>query len=104
MFSDDDLPDPDDISLGEPHNESYGAITAMLSEHMIDAERTNRWLLGLMFVAIDHCDLSELDIGDALSLIPEMTHADRAQAGFDAMNTLVGAYRRKGQRVRRTQR
>jgi len=52
VIIDDDMPDPDNLSLGEPMNESYGAICAMLSEHMVDAERLNRWLMGLMLVAL----------------------------------------------------
>lgn len=105
MITDDDLPDPDELSLGEPQNESYGAVCAMLSEHMVDAERVNCWLLGLMLVSLDDCDASDLDISDALSVIPAMSHADMAIAGFDSMNTLVGMVKsgRKGKRGRRAE-
>ena len=105
MIDEDDLPDPEELSLGEPQNESYGAICAMLSEHIIDADRLNRWLMGLMLVALDHCKVSELHISDALETIPAMSHADMAIAGFDSMNTLVGIVKdgKKGKRGRRAQ-
>jgi len=105
IIDQDDLPDPENLSLGEPMNESYGAICAMLSEHMVDAERLNRWLMGLMLVALDHCDASTLHIADALETIPAMTHADMAIAGFDSMNTLVGLVKeqKKAKRGRRSQ-
>jgi|DEB0MinimDraft_3_1074331.scaffolds.fasta_scaffold13492_4 hypothetical protein len=95
IIDDDDLPDPDELSLGEPHNESYGAVCGMISEHIIDADRLNRWLMGLMLVALDHCDASELDISDALETIPAMSYADMGIAGFDSMNTLVGVVKRE---------
>jgi len=104
VIIEDDLPDPENLSLGEPMNESYGAICAMLTEHMVDAERLNRWLMGLMLVALDHCEASTLDIADALETIPAMTHADMAIAGFDSMNTLVGLVKeKKVKRGRRSQ-
>lgn len=105
VIIDDEMPDPENLSLGEPMNESYGAICAMLTEHMVDAERLNRWLMGLMLVALDHCDASTLDIADALETIPAMTHADMAIAGFDSMNTLVGLVKeqKKAKRGRRSQ-
>lgn len=105
IIGEDDLPDPDELSLGEPQNESYGAICAMLSEHIVDSERLNRWLMGLMLVALNHCDATTLDISDALETIPAMSHADMAIAGFDSMNTLVGIAKgtKKVKRGRRSQ-
>lgn len=104
IIDEDDLPDPENLSLGEPLNDSYGAICAMLSEHIVDAERLNRWLMGLMLVALNHCEATELDVADALETIPAMTHADMAIAGFDSMNTLVGIVKgtQKAKRGRRT--
>ena len=59
MIDDDDF-DLTELSVGAPQNDSYGAICAMLTEHMVDAERLNRWLLGLMIVSLH--DIGALDV------------------------------------------
>ncbi len=95
--------DLENLSLGAPHNDSYGAICGMLSEHMVDDERLTRWLLGLMIVALHDCDGLDIELTDALEAITMMSHADMAISGFDSMNTLVGMMRReKVKRGRRT--
>jgi len=101
MIDADDLPDPESISLGEPLNESYGAICAMLTEHMVDADRLNRWLIGLILVALDHIDASDVPLVDALEVVSEMNYADMAIAGFDSMNTLVAVVKKERERGRR---
>jgi predicted outer membrane lipoprotein len=101
MIESDDLPDPEQISLGEPLNESYGAICAMLTEHMVDADRLNRWLIGLMLVALHDADASDVPLVDALEVVSDMNYADMAIAGFDSMNTLVGLIKKERQRGRR---
>lgn len=101
MIESDDLPDPEQISLGEPLNESYGAICAMLTEHMVDADRLNRWLIGLMLVALHDADASDVPLVDALEVVSDMNYADMAIAGFDSMNTLVGLMKKERQRGRR---
>jgi hypothetical protein len=105
MIDDDDLPDWEDLSIGEPMNDTYGAVCAMLTEHMVDAERLNRWLLGLMIASLHSCDGLELHLDDALSTVQVMSHADMAIAGFDTMNSLVGIVKqeRKAKRGRRSQ-
>lgn len=95
MIDEDDFPDFEHISIGEPNNDSYGAITAMLSEHIVDAERLNRWLLGLMIVSLHDLDALDITLHDALEAITAMSHADMAISGFDSMNTLVGMMRRE---------
>lgn len=95
MIDEDDFPDFEHISIGEPNNDSYGAITAMLSEHIVDAERLNRWLLGLMIVSLHDLDALDITLYDALEAISAMSHADMAISGFDSMNTLVGMMRRE---------
>jgi len=102
---DDDWFDLFELSSGAPNNDSYGAICAMLTEHMVDAERVNRWLLGLMVVSLH--DIGALDVGlvDGLEAISAMSPADTAIAGFDSMNTLIGLFKQQGKvkRARRTQ-
>lgn len=95
MIDEDDFPDFEHISIGEPNNDSYGAVTAMLSEHIVDAERLNRWLLGLMIVSLHDLDALDITLHDALEAITAMSHADMAISGFDSMNTLVGMMRRE---------
>lgn len=104
IIEDDDLPDLETLSIGEPLNESYGAICGMLSEHMVDADRLNRWLLGLMVVAQDHRGVLGIPVSDALEAITVMSHADMAIAGFDAMNVLLADLSRssRGKRGRRS--
>ena len=101
MIDEDDLPDPEQISLGEPMNDSYGAICAMLTEHMVDADRLNRWLIGLMLVALHDADASDVPLVDALEVVTTMNYADMAIAGFDSMNTLVGLLKKERHRGRR---
>ena len=103
IIDDDDLPDLDDLSLGSPHNESYGAICAMLTEHMVDSERLNRWLLGLMIVSLHDCDALGIELNEALSAVTMMNYSDMAISGFDSMNTLVGITKAKKKRGRRPQ-
>lgn len=102
---DDEMPDFDEISIGEPLNDSYGAVCAMLTEHIVDADRLNRWLLGLMIVSVHEANASDLTLTDALETITVMSHADMAVAGFDSMNTLVGIikHERRKKRARRSQ-
>lgn len=104
MIDDDDFFDLRELSVGAPHNDSYGAICAMLTEHMVDAERLNRWLLGLMIVSLHDIGGLDLELADALEAITAMSHADMAISGFDSMNTLIGMYRQQGKvkRGRRT--
>lgn len=99
---DDEFPDLDDLSIGEPQNDSYGAVTAMLTEHIVDAERLNRWLLGLIIVSLHECDALHIELRDALEAITMMNHSDMAISGFDSMNTLVGITKRKNKRGKRT--
>jgi len=101
ILDEDDLPDPEHISLGEPLNDSYGAICAMLTEHMVDADRLNRWLIGLMIVALHDTDSGDVPLVDALEVVTTMNYADMAIAGFDSMNTLVGLVKKERQRGRR---
>ena len=102
MLDEYDMPDPDHISLGEPLNESYGAICAMLTEHIVDAERLNKWLIGLMMIALDHADALDVSLVDALEAVSSMSEADMAIAGFDSMNTLTGLAQKGGRRGRRS--
>lgn len=103
MIDEDDYPDFENISIGEPQNDSYGAVTAMLTEHIVDAERLNRWLLGLMIVSLHEIDALDITLHDALEAITAMNHADMAISGFDSMNTLVGITKnRKQKRGRRS--
>lgn len=105
MIDDDGFFDLTEMSVGAPHNDSYGAICAMLTEHMVDAERLNRWLLGLMIVSLHDIGGLDLELADGLEAITAMSHADMAISGFDSMNTLIGMYRQQGKvkRGRRTQ-
>lgn len=100
MIDDDEMPDFDDISIGEPLNESYGAVCGMLSEHIVDADRLNRWLLGLMIVSLHEVDATEVPLAEALETITVMSHADMAIAGFDSMNTMVRMVREERKRKR----
>lgn len=104
MIDDDDF-DISELSDGAPQNDSYGAICAMLTEHMVDAERLNRWLLGLMVVSLYDIGALDVDVADGLEAISAMSHADMAISGFDSMNTLIGLYKKQGKvkRGRRTQ-
>lgn len=86
----DDFPDFDDLSIGEPQNDSYGAVCAMLTEHIVDADRLNRWLLGLMIVSMHELEALDITLHDALEAITMMNHSDMAISGFDTMNTIVG--------------
>lgn len=86
----DEFPFLDLESIGTPQNETYGATCAMLTEHMVDPERLNRWLLGLMVVSLHNCDALQIDLSEALDAITTMNYADMAITGFDSMNTLVG--------------
>lgn len=100
MIDEDDYPDFENISIGEPQNDSYGAVTAMLTEHIVDAERLNRWLLGLMIVSLHEIDALDITLHDALEAITAMNHADMAISGFDSMNTLVGITKGRKKRGR----
>ena len=104
MIDDDDF-DLTELSVGAPQNDSYGAICAMLTEHMVDTERLNRWLLGLMIVSLHDIGALDVDVADGLEAISMMSHSDMAISGFDSMNTLVGLYKQQGKvkRGRRTQ-
>jgi len=105
VIDEDDEFDISELSVGAPQNDSYGAICAMLTEHMVDAERLNRWLLGLMIVSLHDIGALDVDIADGLEAISVMSHGDMAISGFDSMNTLVGLYKQQGKvkRGRRTQ-
>lgn len=101
MFDDDDdFPDLDDLSIGEPQNDSYGAVCSMLTEHIVDSERLNRWLLGLMIVSLHELDALHISLHDALEAIASMNYSDMAISGFDSMNTLVGVTKGKKKRGR----
>jgi len=90
VIESDDFPNFDDLSIGEPHNDTYGAVCGMLSEHIVDADRLNRWLLGLMIVSMHELEALDITLTDALEAITMMSHADMAISGFDSMNTIVG--------------
>lgn len=97
---DDDFLQLDELSIGEPQNDSYGAVCAMLTEHIVDAERLNRWLLGLMIVSLHEVDALDISLHNALEAITMMNHADMAISGFDSMNTLVAITKGKKKRGR----
>jgi hypothetical protein len=99
---DDDFPDFDDLSIGEPLNDSYGAVCAMLTEHMVDAERLNRWLIGLILVTQKECGLLDIPLEEAMIAITCMSEADVAIAAFDSLNAVVGEVK-KGRRRGRKQ-
>lgn len=101
MIDEYDMPDPEHISLGEPLNETYGAVCAMLTEHIIDADRLNKWLIGLMVIALERSEALDVPLVDALEAVSSMNHADMAIAGFDSMNTLTGLAQKGGRRGRR---
>lgn len=104
VFDDDDFPDFEELSIGEPHNDSYGAICGMLTEHIVDADRLNRWLIGLMVVALKEVDALDIELRDALEAIETMNYSDMAISGFDSMNTLVGITKQnRKRRGRRTE-
>lgn len=100
LFDDDEFPDLDDLSIGEPQNDSYGAVCGMLTEHIVDPDRLNRWLLGLMIVSLHEVDALDITLHDALEAITMMSHADMAISGFDSMNTLVGITKGRKKRGR----
>lgn len=100
LFDDEEFPDLDDLSIGEPQNDSYGAVCGMLTEHIVDSERLNRWLLGLMIVSLHEVDALDITLRDALEAITMMSHADMAISGFDSMNTLVGITKGRKKRGR----
>lgn len=97
---DDDFLQLDELSIGEPQNDSYGAVCAMLTEHIVDADRLNRWLLGLMIVSLHEVDALDISLHDALEAITMMNYSDMAISGFDSMNTLVGITKGKKKRGR----
>ncbi len=97
---DDDFLQLDELSIGEPQNDSYGAVCAMLTEHIVDADRLNRWLLGLMIVSLHEVDALDISFHDALEAITMMNYSDMAISGFDSMNTLVGITKGKKKRGR----
>lgn len=97
----------DDVSGGwiaQPNNETNGAIVAMLQEHAIDHETSNKWLLGIMLIAVNKVGASRVDLEEALSIVPSMTSSQVAIAGFEAMNVLMSQVEKGGKRGRRTQR
>lgn len=97
---DDDFLQLDELSIGEPQNDSYGAVCAMLTEHIVDADRLNRWLLGLIIVSLHEVDALDISLHDALEAITMMNYSDMAISGFDSMNTLVGITKGKKKRGR----
>lgn len=104
VFDEDDFPDFEELSIGEPHNDSYGAVCGMLTEHIVDADRLNRWLLGLMIVSLHEVDGLNIELRDALEAITLMNYSDMAISGFDSMNTLVGITKQnRKRRARRTE-
>jgi hypothetical protein len=98
VMNDDDLPDFEMLSLGEPHNESHGAICAMLTEHVVDERRLNLWLVGLMVVSLHHSDALDVELSEALEAVQVMSEADMAVSAFEMMNTLMGLASQKRQR------
>ena len=91
--------------IGEPNNETNGAIVAMLQEHVIDYETSSKWLLGILLIAVNKSGASRVDIIDALIVVPSMTSSHVAIAGFEALNVLMAHVEEKGsKRGRRTQR
>jgi hypothetical protein len=90
--------------IGEPNNETNGAIVAMLQEHVIDHETSNKWLLGIMLIAVNKIGASRVDVEDALSVVPSMTSSQVAIAGFEAMNVLMMHVEKGAKRGRRSQR
>ena len=103
LFDEDEFPDFEELSVGEPQNDSYGAVCGMLTEHIVDPDRLNRWLLGLMIVSLHELDALDITLRDALDAITMMNYSDMAISGFDSMNTLVGvtkqARKRRGRRT-----
>lgn len=103
MIDEDDFPDFNSLSIGEPLNESYGAVCAMLTEHMVDTERLNRWLMGLILVTQKEAGVLDIPLEDAMLATVAMSEADMAIAAFDSLNAVVGVVK-KGRRRGRTQR
>ena len=101
MIEEDDFPNLDELSIGEPLNESYGAVCAMLTEHMVDSERLNRWLIGLILITQKEAGLLDVPLEDAFLATTVMSEADIAIAAFDSLNAIVGEVK-KGRRRGRT--
>jgi hypothetical protein len=97
VIAEDDFPDLNLLSIGEPLNESYGAVCAMLSEHMVDTERLNRWLIGLILVAQKEAGVLDIPLEHAMIATVAMSEADIAIAAFDALNAIV-TVAKKGKR------
>jgi hypothetical protein len=100
----DDFDDASGGWIGQPNNETNGAIVAMLQEHVIDHETSNKWLLGIMLIAINKVGASRVDLEEALSVVPSMTSSQVAIAGFEAMNVLMHQVEKGQKRGRRSQR
>jgi len=91
--------------IGEPNNETNGAIVAMLQEHVIDFETSSKWLLGILLIAVNKSGAGRVDIIDALKVVPSMTSSQVAIAGLESLNMLMLHVEEKGsKRGRRTQR
>ena len=95
-----------DAGIGTPHNDSDGAIVAMLQEHAIEYEPTAKWLLGIIFLSLDKAG-GNIDLEHELRRVSSYSSSDVAINALNAMTELMVLFERAKQketkRDRRTQ-
>lgn len=88
-IADDDLPDPDDLADPIAHNDTEGAFAAMLTEHVLDYERSARSIIMLMISALHHRGHLRCDLADAIEQISTMTPSELSIAGYESLCALL---------------
>jgi hypothetical protein len=100
--ADDDLPDWDLVANPVAMNESEGAFLAMITEQVLDYERSARTLMTLLISALKHRDLISVSVPEAVDAVAAMPPADLAICGYHMICDLMSATAEPERKKRRS--
>ena len=89
--ADDDLPDWNLVADPIATNESEGAFLAMITEQVLDYERSARTLMTLLVSALKHRDLLTVELHEAMEAVSLMSPADLTICGYEMLCDLLSA-------------
>jgi hypothetical protein len=97
-IADDDLPDWDFVADPIALNDSEGAFLAMITEQVLDYERSARTLMTLLISALKHRDRLHIEVHEAVEAVAMMSPADLTICGYEMLCDLLDATSQKRNR------
>jgi hypothetical protein len=90
-IADDDLPNWNVVADPIANNESEGAFLAMITEQVLDYERSARTLMTLLISALKNRDLLTVELHEAIDAVAMMAPADLTICGYEMLCDLLSA-------------